>query len=170
MKYRVEITRDRTGHWLAEVPAVPGCHTHGRSLREVERRIREALGLWVEDSEEAEFELDVRLPSKLSLKLSALRSVREKADELQRQTSREASSVVIMLARGLGLSVRDTADLIGLSHQRVQQLIAGTPRTEPPPFDPDPQLIGDMERGRRANADRFRVSDEPETKSARPKP
>ncbi len=52
--YRVVIERDETGAWIARVPGLRGCHTYGRTLNEVRRRIREALSLWVDDAETAE--------------------------------------------------------------------------------------------------------------------
>ena len=30
--YEVRLSRDENGAWLAKVPSVPGCHTHGRSI------------------------------------------------------------------------------------------------------------------------------------------
>jgi predicted RNase H-like HicB family nuclease len=40
------------GAWHVHVPAVPGCRSHGRSLSEARRNIREALALF--DQEGAE--------------------------------------------------------------------------------------------------------------------
>ena len=39
---------DEDGVFLAYVPALPGCHTQGRTLSEVEDRIREAIELYLE--------------------------------------------------------------------------------------------------------------------------
>ena len=32
--YRVVYELDESGHWIATVPAIRGCHTYGRSLSE----------------------------------------------------------------------------------------------------------------------------------------
>jgi predicted RNase H-like HicB family nuclease len=45
--YRVVLQLDESGHWIAAVPAVRGCHTYGDSLSEAWSRIREALSLFV---------------------------------------------------------------------------------------------------------------------------
>ncbi|CAN5754595.1 hypothetical protein BH18ACT17_BH18ACT17_13970 [soil metagenome] len=37
--YEVRLTRDESGVWLAKVPSVPGCHTHGRSIEQAMNRI-----------------------------------------------------------------------------------------------------------------------------------
>lgn len=72
MSYRVvyerEAEADAKGRrwWLARVPAVKGCHTQGRTLDEARRRIREALGLFVERAEHAELVDDVRLPKAIT--------------------------------------------------------------------------------------------------------
>jgi len=52
------------GAWHVYVPAVRGCRSHGRSLSEARRNIREALALF--DRESAELFEDVRLPTPMS--------------------------------------------------------------------------------------------------------
>jgi hypothetical protein len=48
--YRVAYERDVSGWWVATVRGVRGCHTQGRTVDEARRRIREALGLFVDDA------------------------------------------------------------------------------------------------------------------------
>ncbi len=48
MKLRITIQRDKTGYYVAEVPAMPGCVSQGKTLREVKRNIKEAIAGWVE--------------------------------------------------------------------------------------------------------------------------
>jgi antitoxin HicB len=45
--YAVILTRDDTGKWTAEVPALPGCITWGSSKDEVLVLVREAIEGWV---------------------------------------------------------------------------------------------------------------------------
>lgn len=122
-RYRVVLERDETGAWIAHVPAVRGCHTYGRSLVEARRRVREALGLWVEDADRAELSDDVRLPQ------DALAAVRQSVGSRKKLASaRDVASAATIdaihrLVDELGLGVRDAAYLLGLSHQRVQQLL-----------------------------------------------
>ena len=59
--YRVVYELDESGHWIATVPAVKGCHSYGRSIREARERIREALGLFVKDAGRAHFVDDFRV-------------------------------------------------------------------------------------------------------------
>src|ERR1035441_4435556 len=46
--FDVVVEKDEEGHYIASVPALPGCHTQARSLDELDRRIREAIELCLE--------------------------------------------------------------------------------------------------------------------------
>lgn len=54
MKYTVDYVPGKEGWWTASVREVPGANTQGRSIAQARRRIREALGLFVEDAQRAE--------------------------------------------------------------------------------------------------------------------
>ena len=47
MDYAVILTRDDTGKWTAEVPALPGCITWASSKEEVLALAREAIEGWL---------------------------------------------------------------------------------------------------------------------------
>lgn len=51
--YTVVVERDEDGFFVATVPSVPGCHTQARSLDELMERIKEAIALCLEDSDES---------------------------------------------------------------------------------------------------------------------
>jgi predicted RNase H-like HicB family nuclease len=53
MKYTVDYVLGGDGWWTASVRDVRGVHTQGRSIAQAQRRIREALGLFVERAETA---------------------------------------------------------------------------------------------------------------------
>ena len=122
--YRVTYERDPAGWWVAAVREVPGCHTQGRTLAQARRRIREALGLFVADSESAQLVDDVRLPAEARQALVRSQAARTKADMLKAKAGATMTDAVRVLTGGFGLSVRDAAELLGVSHQRVQQLLA----------------------------------------------
>ena len=119
--YRVVVERDESGSWVARVPSVGGCHTYASSLRGVRRRIREALSLWVDDAAEANLDVDVRLPADLRRAVTASEVARARATEAGRAAA-VATKETVRTFEKAGLSRRDTADLLGLSHQRVQQV------------------------------------------------
>lgn len=43
------IVRDENGVWCADVPALPGCHTDGRTLDELRANLADAVALYLED-------------------------------------------------------------------------------------------------------------------------
>ena len=47
MKLLAVIKQDDTGYYFAEVPALPGCVTQGKTLAEVKVNIKEAISGWV---------------------------------------------------------------------------------------------------------------------------
>ena len=57
MKLHVVIEQDETGYFVAEVPALPGCLSQGKTREEALANIREAIEGWLEVME-AKRELD----------------------------------------------------------------------------------------------------------------
>ncbi|MCH8266521.1 MAG: type II toxin-antitoxin system HicB family antitoxin [Acidobacteria bacterium] len=48
MKLHVMIERDETGYYVAEVPALPGCLSQGKTREEALANIKEAIEGWME--------------------------------------------------------------------------------------------------------------------------
>lgn len=122
--YRVIYERDpQSGWWLARVPRVAGCHTQGRTVAEARRRIREALGLFVVNADGARLEDDVRMPAAAVKAVRQFREIRDRAVAEEKRAARAGRMAVQALRRtGLRLSMRDAAEVLGVSHQRVHQL------------------------------------------------
>ena len=114
--YRVVYEIDESGHWIATVPTVRGCHTYGRSLSEARSRIRDALSLFVPRAATAKLVDDVRLPPPMRRLVVQYRSARAHAEEDRKRAETAARQLATRLSR------RDAADLLEISHQRVQQL------------------------------------------------
>jgi predicted RNase H-like HicB family nuclease len=121
--YRVIFDRDESGSWLARVPSVPGCHTHGRTLEQARRRVREALGAWVDDAETAELVEDIRLPRPVREAVRRSRVARRRAERERATAHEETAEAALALVEHFGVGLRDAGELLGLSHQRVQQLV-----------------------------------------------
>jgi predicted RNase H-like HicB family nuclease len=114
--------RDERGWWVASVRGVRGCHTQGRTLEQARRRVREALGLFVKDADTADFVTHIRLPKSARRALTRGLTARQRADQERAKAAKALQEAMRALAR-TGLSRRDTGELLGLSHQRVQQIV-----------------------------------------------
>lgn len=108
--------------WLVHIEGVPGCQTYGRSLRQASERIREALAVWL-DSEPETLVISDRLPGEIE---ALARSVARQRIQAERAgaAAQEATAAAVRELAEKGLSRRDAAELLGISHQRVQQLLA----------------------------------------------
>jgi predicted RNase H-like HicB family nuclease len=51
VKYRVLIEQDEDGIFVAEVPALPGCISQGKTRAEATENIKEAISLYLESLE-----------------------------------------------------------------------------------------------------------------------
>ena len=40
MIFKVVVEKDETGYYVAEVPALPGCVTQGRTIEEVKKNVK----------------------------------------------------------------------------------------------------------------------------------
>jgi predicted RNase H-like HicB family nuclease len=107
--------------WLVSIKDIPGCHTYGRTLRQAETRIREALALWL-DREPERLEITPELPADVAMLASEVSRARYAASKSAQTAGSTTANAAKKLDR-MGLSRRDTADILGISHQRVQQLL-----------------------------------------------
>lgn len=115
--------RDPDGNaWLVHIKGIPGCHTYGRTLRQAESRIREALAAWL-DRDPADLAITPEWPADLARIASEVSTARVGAARAASEAGALTAKAVQRLER-MGLSRRDTADVLGISHQRVQQLLA----------------------------------------------
>jgi predicted RNase H-like HicB family nuclease len=121
--YTVRYERDERGWWVAEVVGVAGCHTQGRSIAQARDRIREALGLFVEDAEKAALIDDISLPERMQHVVAVFIQEKTKAAAQIAACQAAGRELVSILGGEAKLSMRDVGELVGLSHQRIQQLV-----------------------------------------------
>ena len=134
--YRVFVTRE-DGQWLADVPGLEGTHTHARTLRALDRAVREAVVLGADlpsdaldhlvldyDYRSGDPQLDADADAAAPRRRRRRAELTGLADEVEERT-RELGS------RGVkaGLSVPDVAVLLGVSRQtrRAGRLARGQP-------------------------------------------
>ena len=122
-RYNAIFERDESGAWLVRIPKVPGCHTYGRTLEQARRRIREALELWIDDAKDVVLEEDVRLPADVKTAIVRSRRARTRAERENTNAQQLTRRAAHELVEDFGVSLRDAGELLGLSHQRVQQIV-----------------------------------------------
>jgi predicted RNase H-like HicB family nuclease len=121
--YHVDYERDESGWWVASVRELRGCHTQGRTVDQARRRIREAMGLFLDNTRTAKVVEDLKLPASAKRAISAYARLRKKAAQEDRRAAAAGRRAVRLLQGGrLKMSARDAAKFLGLSHQRVHQL------------------------------------------------
>ena len=118
-RFKVTVRRDpedRTA-WLVNVAGSPGAHTFGRSLAEAKRHGIEVVAAWFEmEPEDFEIDWDVKLGSLAEpVKRARDAMAHAEADRTRRDEAVRALTEA-------GVSYRDIAELLGLSHQRVAQI------------------------------------------------
>ena len=133
-RFTVFFDRDETGSWVAQVKEAPATITQGRTLAETRRRIREALEVVLNSSlvRHAAFIEDIRLPPAARRALRTLALSRARLDREKHRMSEATDAAISSLLEGMKLSVRDAGEFLGLSHQRIHQLKAGSGRGAKP--------------------------------------
>jgi len=114
--------------WHVFIPEIAGCRSHGRSIAEARKNIREALALCEEElpgaarlAKSVELIEEVRVPKAVRRAVDRALRAREEAQRKEAEAARSAAEGAKAL-RGAGLSLRDAGELLKLSHQRIKQL------------------------------------------------
>jgi predicted RNase H-like HicB family nuclease len=130
--YRAVFERDDNDTWLVRVPEVQGAHSFGKTLVRAERNIREALALVLDvDEDSFDMEREVRLPPKARAAVAEAQRYREIAAVSQSMSSTARARAVEALSGSFALGLRDVAELVGTSFQRIQQIRADPQREIP---------------------------------------
>jgi predicted RNase H-like HicB family nuclease len=108
--------------WLVHIKWIAGCDTYGRTLRQAEARIREALAVWLDRDPEG-LEIVSEWPDELKDVATTVAQARRDA-AASAQAAGAATAKAAKRLHRMGLSRRDAAEVLGISHQRVQQLLA----------------------------------------------
>ncbi|MEU5942252.1 hypothetical protein ABZ807_24400 [Micromonospora sp. NPDC047548] len=120
--YRVHANREGK-FWLLRVPELD-IMTQARKLTEADEMARDLIATWVDVAPDAfTIDLDVALPGELAQRRDHARQLRDEADRL-RDLAADEFRAVVREAHEAGLSVRELAVALKLSHQRAQQILA----------------------------------------------
>jgi DNA-directed RNA polymerase specialized sigma24 family protein len=116
---------------MADVPALPGTHTWAKTLRALDRNVREVIGM-VEDLPRcAEAAMDLEMDyhtgdPQLDERAGRLRARRREQERAAAEIASDTSELLRRFAEQL--SVGDAAVLLGVSEGRISQLLNGPAR------------------------------------------
>jgi predicted RNase H-like HicB family nuclease len=116
----------RSGDWWAiEIDEIDGVHTQARRLDQVEAMARDAIALML-DVAPGSFDIDVRpeLRAEWAGDLNQAAAIRRAAEILSHMASRKMIQTVRRLHDEERLPMRDIGRILGMSHQRVHQLLS----------------------------------------------
>jgi DNA-directed RNA polymerase specialized sigma subunit len=119
---RYKVLVRRSGRWWAfEAPAVPGAFGQTRRLDQIEDAARDVVAMMLDLPEES---IGIDVERSLDALEPIIQDVQEKRKnaELMLLFALLAMVYAVHRLRAEGLSTRDTAELVGVSHQRVSQL------------------------------------------------
>jgi hypothetical protein len=115
------IARRSGGWWALEVTGVPRAVSQARRLDQADEMIRDALSMVLDVPEDSfDVVLNPILDKRLASLVKSANSLRQQAAEA-RDASTGAVEQVVKHAKLSGLPVRDTAVLLGLSHQYISK-------------------------------------------------
>jgi len=133
-RFRVTMTPENNGWWFADAVDVPGAHSQGQTLSRARANIKEAIAAVLDLPRGAEgtMELEERIefpdPATAAAIEGALRT-REHAEAAAADARQALDHALEAIQQAMpGLGVRDQAELLGVSFQRVAQLRPGGPR------------------------------------------
>jgi hypothetical protein len=122
-RYHVVVTREKP-FWVAVVQGLPGGATESRSVALLDGEVRDLVsGLTDvdEDTVELTWDYGAAFPEDVAAVLGQVRAAREDLERSRDEYERLQHDAVAGV-RGEGVSMRDAAVLLNLSHQRISQI------------------------------------------------
>jgi predicted RNase H-like HicB family nuclease len=119
--------------WVAEVREVPQAHTYGRTLARTQAHLREALALVLDVGEDSfDLHISVQLDGGVGDLVENAVATRRQAEEVAEQSRVATEEAAFALVHDAKLSRRDAAVAMGISYQRVDQLVRARTNTKDP--------------------------------------
>ena len=118
-EYTAIVTKSEPG-WSIFVPEVDR-HTYAAHLREVEDMACDLVAVMT-DQRVDDIRVSVQLPDDLAASIAAMRQARDAADRAE-TAARDAQRAAATTLRNSGAPLRDIAAIIGVSYQRVHQIL-----------------------------------------------
>ena len=144
--YHASFELDQSGMWIVEIEELPEVHSYGRTLGKAKEHVCDALALWLgipvtEARERIQFG-SPDLPASAGESVDRAIAEREIADSASRVAAELMAAAAVSLLDDAHLSMRDAAEILGLSHQRIQQISSS--RRSSSDVTPVPQIGTDL--------------------------
>lgn len=121
-RYRLVVERE-PGWWIVQIPELD-LTTQARRLGDVEKNARDAIAALLDvGSGSFDLEQDVRAPVAVVQELDEARALMDRASILREESADRIGQAVEKLIKDFGLTMREAGRLLGLSHQRIAQLV-----------------------------------------------
>ncbi len=135
--YRALARRDGAW-WTIRVPELRGVHAQVRRLDDADEMAHTAIALFLEcPPDSIDVSVGVELDREAAGLVERMVQARAAAEEAAREASKASRDAVAVLASA-GLSGRDIASIVGISHQRVAQLARPAAGSAQPTGRPQP--------------------------------
>ncbi len=122
MKLHVTAVRDGR-FWFLKSDDIENFYTQARNLSEIPVMAKDLAALLTERPE-SDFDVEVSFDTpEVTAHLREATALAAKAEEFKAESARERRAAALVLRRQ-GVTVRDIGTVLGVSHQRAQQLIS----------------------------------------------
>lgn len=126
--FTANFSLDQSGIWIVELLGLPEVHSYGKTLGKAREYIVDALALWLNvEADEAWSRISFgtpELPPEVSEVVERAVAERKIAESVAKVAADVMVDASVALVDRAHLSMRDAGDILGISHQRVQQLVS----------------------------------------------
>lgn len=121
--YRVTVERE-PGFWVIRIPELSQVVTQARRLVDVKQNAREAIAVWLNKKvDDIEVSVGIKLSDGVQSVLDEAKTLQQEANERLDRASKATSEVARVMTKDLGMTLREAAEVLGISFQRVAQLV-----------------------------------------------
>jgi hypothetical protein len=119
------VKTERSGNWWAfSIPEIPGALGQAKRLGQVDVEARDVIAMMLEvDEDSFGIQLDVKLDPETEHIVAEAKDARAKLEDFQRIAAEQSRKAAERLKSKTGLSTRDIGSLLGISFQRVSQVL-----------------------------------------------
>lgn len=120
----IKYEQNAKGTWVASVQGVDGFVVSGRTIDRCRQRAIAWLESQMNDIDSMKIVEDVVLPECARTALAQFKKTQERADDAASRLKAHAIETAALLTAELGLGLCDVGELMGVSRQRIHQLLS----------------------------------------------